>query len=131
MRQSTNRGYSLLELMVAVAIVGVVAAIAYPSYQDYVTRGNRADGYSMVNEIMQAQERFFADQLTYTTDLRDLGYATAANVATDDGFYQISAAACGGGTIAQCVILTAAAQGAQAGDGNLTIDSRGTKTGEW
>jgi type IV pilus assembly protein PilE len=117
--------------MVALVIISVLAAIAYPSYQNYTLRANRADGYAVINTIMQAEERFFAEEVTYTADLTDLGFAAAANVGSPEGLYQVTAAACGGGTIADCVLLTAVPQGAQAGDGNLTLNSRGTRTGNW
>lgn len=130
MKQS---GFTLIELMIVVAIVGILAAIAYPSYQSYVERTGRADGQAKLMEIMQAQERFYSQNQTYTANLGagGLGYGVAANaaVASDEGRYNITAAACGG-AIASCVALTADAVGQQASDtkcGDLTLDSRGTK----
>lgn len=130
MKQS---GFTLIELMIVVAIVGILAAIAYPSYQSYVERTGRADGQAKLMEIMQAQERFYSQNQTYTANLGagGLGYGVAANaaVASDEGRYSITAAACGG-AIASCVALTADAVGQQASDtkcGDLTLDSRGTK----
>lgn len=131
----TQRGFTLIEVMIVVAIIGILAAIAYPSYQDYVQRTGRADGIAKLMEIMQAQERFFSQNQTYTANLGagagGLGYGVAANaaVASDERRYNITAAACGGG-ITSCVALTADAVGAQASDtrcGDLTLDSRGTK----
>ena len=127
----TMKGLSMIELLIAVVIIGVLSSVAYPAYQDYVTRANRADGYAKVNEIIQAQERFFSDQVTYTANLTDLAYPTAGNVASAEGHYLVTAAACGGGTIGDCVVLTAVPQASQTADGNLTIDSRGAKTGNW
>lgn len=125
------KGFTLVELMIVLVIAAILAAIAYPSYQDFVIRSNRADGYSLINEVMQAQERFFTEQITYTADLQDIGYATVDDVPSDDGNYLVSAAACGGATIAQCVIVTGVAQGPQAVDGNLSLNSRGATTGNW
>ena len=130
MKQS---GFTLIEMMIVVAIVGILAAISYPSYRDYVERAGRADGKAKLLEIMQAQERFYSQNQTYTANLGagGLGYGVAANaaVASDEGRYNITAAACGG-AIASCVALTADAVGQQASDtkcGDLTLDSRGTK----
>jgi type IV pilus assembly protein PilE len=130
MKQS---GFTLIELMIVVAIVGILAAIAYPSYQSYTERTGRADGMAKLMEIMQAQERFYSQNQSYTANLGagGLAYGVAANaaVASDEGRYNITAAACGGG-IASCVALTADAVGRQASDtrcGDLTLDSRGTK----
>ena len=130
-----QKGFTLIELMVTVAIVGILAAIAYPSYQNYILRTGRADGKAKLMEIMQAQERFYSQNQTYTTNLGagGLAYGVAANAAvpSNEGRYNISASTCGGSiTIAQCVTLTAARTGAQVNDttcGSLTLDSRGTK----
>jgi type IV pilus assembly protein PilE len=85
----------------------------------------------MINEVMQAQKRFFADQVTYTADLTDLGYPSSANVDSAESRYQVTAVACAGGTVADCVIVRAVPQGVQAADGNLSLSRRGEKTGNW
>ena len=126
-------GFSLIELLVTVGILGILFSIAIPQYSKYSSRANRTDGLAILNEILQAQERFAADSGTYTDDLTDMGYAAAP--ASADGHYLISASTCGGGvTLAECVLLTATAQGAQQDDengngGDLSINSRGTKVG--
>jgi type IV pilus assembly protein PilE len=129
-----QQGFSLIELMIVVAIIGILAAIAYPSYQNYVLRSGRADGQAKLMEILQAQERFYSQNQAYVTNLGvgglAYGVATDAAVPSDERRYNISAAACGGSTIARCVTLTATRVGPQLQDnecGNLTLDSRGTK----
>jgi type IV pilus assembly protein PilE len=129
-----EKGFSLMELMIVVAIVGILAAIAYPSYQNYVLRTGRTDGQAKMMEILQAQERFYSQNQTYTTNLGagGLGYGVAADAAVPsaEGRYTIQAAACAGSNIGRCVILTATRIGSQLQDnecGNLTLDSRGTK----
>ncbi len=124
-------GFTFVEMLVTLVVVAILAAISYPSYQDYVVRANRADAFSLVNEIMQAQERFYVEELTYTNDLTDLGYASIDDVESQEGHYEVSAGACGADPITDCVLITAVPQGVQAGDGNLTINSRGTRTGNW
>lgn len=130
-----QQGFTLVEMMIVVVIVGILAAIAFPSYQNYVLRSGRADGQAKLMEIIQAQERFYSQNQTYTANLGagGLGYGVAADaaVASDERRYNITALACGGSTIARCVVLTAARVGAQLQDnecGNLSLDSRGTKT---
>lgn len=66
MKQS---GFTLIEMMIVVAIAGILAAISYPSYRDYVERAGRADGKAKLLEIMQAQERFYSQNQTYTANL--------------------------------------------------------------
>ena len=120
-------GFTLVELMIVVVIVGILMAVAYPAYQNSTQKGRRTDGIAKLNEVMQAQERWFVQNQTYVTDLTNLGYPNAASVTSEEGFYVISAAGCGTG-ITECVILTGTAQGGQAADGNLTLNSRGART---
>ncbi len=126
-----NKGFTLIELMLVVAVVGILAAIAYPSYQAQVQKSRRADGLTTLMQIMQSQERFYTVNNRYTVSLgADLNYAADANedVLSEEGYYLVAAAACAGTTIANCVILTANARGSQTVDGNLTLNSRGQKT---
>lgn len=128
-----QQGFTLIEIMIAVAIIGILAAIAIPSYNNSRLKGNRSDGLAILNEVMQAQERFAAANGTYTTNMTAMGYV--ANQPSDKGYYQVSAATCGAGiNIAVCVNLTARAQGTQRDDdngnnGDLSLNSRGTKVG--
>ncbi len=123
-------GFTLTELMIVVAIVAILAAIAYPAYRDQVQKTRRSDGQVKLMEILQAQERYFTENNIYTADLTDLGYATATNVESDEKFYKISAgtgaAPCD--ALTRCVELTATAQGAQTADGDLTLNALGQKT---
>ena len=130
MQIKKSAGFTLIELMIVVAIIGIIAAIAYPSYQDQVRKSKRTDGHSKIMDAMARQERYYSENNTYTDDMTDLGY-DADPVDSDEGHYKIDGAACAGKTIAQCVILTADAQGGQETDGDLTLDSTNAKTGNW
>jgi type IV pilus assembly protein PilE len=123
--QQRNDGFSLIELMVVLAIMGIIFSVAIPAYQSNIQRGNRGDAIDELHSILAAQERFYADNSRYTTNLSDLGY-TNNSVALDK--YTISAAACSGMAITQCVALTASAKGGQAADGDLLIDSLGNQS---
>lgn len=72
-----QRGFTLIELMVVIAIVGVLVAIAYPSYTDYITRSKRATAKSFLVALADQQEHFFNDNKRYAIDLNELGYGNA------------------------------------------------------
>ena len=72
-------GFTLVELMIVVAIVGILAAIAYPSYIESVRKGKRAEGRAALTSLLQQQERFFTQNNTYI-DFNTAAAATAANM---------------------------------------------------
>lgn len=118
------RGFTLIELMIVVVIVGIFAAIALPQYSQYVMRGKRGEGITAIHTVLEAQERYYADHLRYTADLSDLGLPNPYT--SPQGFYQLTAAdSCGG--LARCVQVTATALGGQADDGNLVANTKGKK----
>lgn len=115
-------GFTLIEMVIVVTLIGILVMIAVPAYQDSVTKARRTDGQTALMEAMARQERFFTENNTYTTNLADLPYGTTSA----EGYYTLTATACGGG-IASCVLLTATPGAAQASDGALTLNSRGQK----
>jgi type IV pilus assembly protein PilE len=80
------RGFSLLELMIAVAIVGILAAIALPSYRQYVLQGNRSDAIKALAFYQQALERCYSQNFSYT----GCAQIPAMPVASTDGYYSIT-----------------------------------------
>lgn len=68
LRSSRETGFTLIEIMIVVAIVGILAAIAYPSYMEHVRRGNRADAQASLMELTQFMERNYTRLGRYTTD---------------------------------------------------------------
>lgn len=70
-------GFTLIELMVVVAIVGILAAIAYPSYLDQVRKGRRAEAQALLMELAQRQQNFLMIRRRYASSLDELGYTGA------------------------------------------------------
>jgi type IV pilus assembly protein PilE len=63
-----QRGFTLIELMITVAIVGILAAIAYPSYREYVAKSRRAEVQALLMQSSQWMERFYAENYSYSTN---------------------------------------------------------------
>lgn len=125
MKARSAAGFTLLEVMITVVIVGILAAIAYPSYQEYVLRSNRAEGMAMLNDAAARQERYYAQTNAYITATDDIGKLGLSSTNSQTGKYSLSVGSGGGG-----YTLTATPQGAQANDtkcGNLTLNAQGTK----
>jgi type IV pilus assembly protein PilE len=133
-----SRGFSLVELMIALLIVAVLTSIAVPSYRQYVLRSHRAEAKTALLNVAAAQERFYLQNNTYTTDLTSAPAATppglgqadydaASGVQTENGWYTIAVTAAN----ATAFSVTATAIGAQASDAKcttFTLTSAGVKS---
>ena len=82
-----RQGFTLIELMIVVAVVALLAAVALPSSQSYIRKSRRADAFIALSNVQMAQERWRASHLTYGT-LTDLGM-TASPLLSERGFYTI------------------------------------------
>lgn len=118
------RGFSLIEIMIVIAIIGIIAGIAMPSYREHVRKGNRSDGQAALLNMASTMETYFYTNKTYSASLTDIGY----NSASSDGHYTLSiSSATTACPITSCYELKATAVGGQASDGDLTINSFGQK----
>ncbi|MCI1010624.1 type IV pilin protein [Pseudomonas oryzihabitans] len=123
-------GFTLIELMIVVAIVGILAAIAYPSYQEHIRRANRADAQASLMELAQFMERNYTRLGRYTTDTAGTAPTLPFTTSPKDGgraIYDLSLSA----VTATDYTLQAAprADGSMVGDrcGNLTLTNAGLK----
>ena len=119
-----QRGFTLLELMIAVAVVAILAAIAYPSYQSHLISSRRASAQSHLMDIAQREQQYFLDARNYASDLATLSMITPSDVSS---YYTIDIA-----TSSAPPTFTATATPItgtlQATDGALSINNTGTKT---
>lgn len=86
-------GITLMELMIVVVIVGILAAVGYPNYRDFVARAKRTEAKAALLQIATNQERFYLNNNTYTVDLTALGFPVAGTYTTASGSYNVSIAA--------------------------------------
>ena len=85
MQKSLQHGFTLIELMITVAIVGILAAVAYPSYTQYIVRANRSAAQSFMFSVNNKQEQYMLDARRYTGGTRalaDLNLSLPADVAS-------------------------------------------------
>lgn len=128
------RGFTLIELMITVAIVAILVAIAYPSYDSYMKRARRSAAQQLMQEIATKQGQYLLDARGYNATI---GGANSLNVRSRDtwtcaatctnAYYTISATVDNAATPPSYTI-TGAPAGSQVSDGTLTLDSTGAKT---
>ena len=121
-----HRGFTLIEVMITVAIVGILASIAYPSYVDSITRSNRSEGQRELLRIANLQEQFYVDNRTYTNNMALLNLGIDPFI-TENGHYSIDVEEA---SPSSSFTLTATAQGVQASNDSRCATLTVTETGQ-
>jgi type IV pilus assembly protein PilE len=120
-------GLTLIELMIVVAIVGILAAIVVPTYSEQMRRGRVASAKAMLHEVLQHQERFYSENNTFTVDMAALGYG-AGPYLTERGGHTVALAIGPTGDIITSVTVTATPVVADTKCGVLSLSSNMAKT---
>jgi len=121
------RGITLIELMIVIVIVGILAAVSYPSYREFSARAKRNEAKAALLKIAVNQERTYLQNNTYTDDLMTLGFSSTPTYQTDSGSYVITIPAAGNANFT--ATATYQLGGAESTKCNVfTIDGRGVKT---
>ncbi|RZJ14387.1 MAG: type IV pilin protein [Haliea sp.] len=151
MTHKAARGFTLIELMITVAIVAILASVAYPSYRSYILKSKRAEARTALADLMQQQERFMTQRNCYMAFTTASNGTATATADTPCGFttstavpfktfagdnlasapYLLAAEACpsGSGTMAirDCIRVTATPRTADPEANILKLSSTGTR----
>lgn len=139
MARKSTRGFTLLELMIVVVIVGVLASIALPAYQGQVRKSNRSAAQQFMQDVATKEQQIMMDRRSYvgvaaTADFGNSPSASPPGVglaapSTTTGKYDFSVTVTTG--TPPTFTITAAPLNSQTVDGSLTLNDLGAKTGNW
>jgi type IV pilus assembly protein PilE len=118
-------GFTLIELMIAVAVIGILTAIAFPSYKSHLVKSRRSTVQTTLLDLAQRQQLYLMDARRYATSLNELKVTVPSEVAP---YYSISVAAEEGPPLTFNLTATPVSGSSQYGDVTLSIDQTGLKT---
>lgn len=119
----TSRGFTLIEIMIVVAVIGILAAIAFPSYQNQIRKSNRAAAQAVLMDAANKQQFYLSSQREYADTLAKLSITPPADVTR---WYDVTVVADNAAT-PPTFTFTATPKASQVPDGDLTLDSAGNK----
>ena len=137
MSRNRVRGFTLIELMIAVAIIGILVAVAYPSYQGQMRKANRAAAQGFMLDVATRQQQMLMDLRQYIDVTATANFPNTPTAASPGLNLSVPPKASANYDFAvdadntvspPTFIITATAKGAQAPDGDITLNAAGTKT---
>ncbi|MHB1124210.1 MAG: type IV pilin protein [Ramlibacter sp.] len=125
MATGRQQGFTLIELMITVAVVAILAAIAYPTYQNAMVKNRRAAAQAYLADVAQREQQYLMDNRAYTDSPTTLKATPSSDVGS---YYDISITAAASTPPAFTATATPRSGSAQASDGILRITQSGQKT---
>lgn len=123
-----QKGFSLIELMIAVVIVGILSAIAIPSYQNYVVKSNRAAAQAFMVDAASREKQYLLDARSYVSVANNAGFTALGMTVPADVSKHYDIAIAVVASPPSFTITATPSSSQQTGDGALTLTSDGTKT---
>lgn len=125
-RRGAQRGFTVAELMITMAVAAIILAVALPSFQNAMRKSRRVEAFNALTSIQQAQERHRSSRAAYTTLITDATTATPPGLGqpgtrTQSGYYDLAITLDGGGTTTYVAAATAVSGGPQAGDSDCAV----------
>lgn len=121
-RRAADRGFTLIELMIAIAVLGILAAVAFPSFMDSIRKNRRSEAFTALAQVQQAQERWRGNNAGYAASVSNAAAGDPPGLGlpatTPSGYYGIALS--GVGTTGYTATATAVAGTSQAGDSSCT-----------
>ena len=124
-----SAGFTLLELLIVVAVFSIIMSMSIAGYRQYITRANRVDATALLLRVAAAQERYYLEQNSYTDDMAALGFP---NALSERGYYALEIAPALGGLVvgytATATVVDGESQSDDAKCQELAVNESGLRT---